>query len=533
MRGDNVTTTNYTDNNLRKLASFTATTANEYDSAYVYYHIINNCNYYIAHRDTALYTGSTNVVIHEYAAIKAVRAWAYLQLARSYGKVPFFTEPLTKISQINKSDYPELDLNGIVAALAPDLEQYTGYNVPDYGSIAAGSTNWGQSKTVYSQKCFIPVDIILGDLYLEDGQYDNAAKHYTTYLTKIATETNTPVASYSIKNLLDEPSDFSGTVTTTPTWESIFNNNSTTDIISYIPMAVNRLRGKTTKVPEAFGYNYYSTSSSSDELYDDEIQIEPSDNYMNLADTARYYYYSQTTTSSLANSVCNSAILGDMRARTTLKQGDGEDSTKIWVRKYLSGNIVLYRMTTVWLHLAEALNRMGYPDAAFAILKDGVQEQLLDSTTYLTQKSKKLFQTTCPFLSSTYVSKFSSTKNTGIHAHGAGVTSDGAYPGRSPYQYNTILGQKLQQIASDFKISVGTTKEDSINAMEDILCDEYQLEFAFEGSRWPDLMRLAKHKNQAGTYSANFGNQWLARKLSYKGVAKDLTDQNNWYLPFK
>src|SRR5574344_906573 len=225
MRGDNVTTTNYTDNNLRKLASFTATTANEYDSAYVYYHIINNCNYYIAHRDTALYTGSTNVVIHEYAAIKAVRAWAYLQLARSYGKVPFFTEPLTKISQINKNDYPELDLNGIVAALAPDLEQYTGYNVPDYGSIAAGSTNWGQSKTVYSQKCFIPVDIILGDLYLEDGQYDNAAKHYTTYLTKIATETNTPVASYSIKNLLDEPSDFPGTVTTTPTWESIFNTN--------------------------------------------------------------------------------------------------------------------------------------------------------------------------------------------------------------------------------------------------------------------------------------------------------------------
>ncbi|MDE6646469.1 MAG: RagB/SusD family nutrient uptake outer membrane protein, partial [Prevotella sp.] len=57
MRGDLVQTTEYTDNNLRQLANFTATTANKYDSAYVYYRVINNCNYYIAHRDTSLRTG--------------------------------------------------------------------------------------------------------------------------------------------------------------------------------------------------------------------------------------------------------------------------------------------------------------------------------------------------------------------------------------------------------------------------------------------------------------------------------------------
>ena len=46
MRGDLVKTTFYTDNNLRQLANFSATTANRYDSAYVYYRVINNCNYY-------------------------------------------------------------------------------------------------------------------------------------------------------------------------------------------------------------------------------------------------------------------------------------------------------------------------------------------------------------------------------------------------------------------------------------------------------------------------------------------------------
>lgn len=120
MRGDNVKLTQYTNNNLRTLANFSADATNRYDSAYVYYRVINNCNYYIAHRDTMLYTGSTNVVRNEYAAVKAFRAWAYLQLARNYGKVPFFTEPLTTISQINGSQFPSLTLKEIVARLAPD-----------------------------------------------------------------------------------------------------------------------------------------------------------------------------------------------------------------------------------------------------------------------------------------------------------------------------------------------------------------------------------------------------------------------------
>ena len=44
MRGELVTTTEHTDKNLRQLADYSATTANKYDSAYVYYKVINNCN---------------------------------------------------------------------------------------------------------------------------------------------------------------------------------------------------------------------------------------------------------------------------------------------------------------------------------------------------------------------------------------------------------------------------------------------------------------------------------------------------------
>lgn len=537
MRGDNVATTKYTDNNLRKLANFSATTTDEYDSAYVYYRVINNCNYYIAHRDTTLLTGSTNVVMKEYAAVKAFRAWAYLQLVRNYGKVPFFTEPLTKISQINNNNYPELDIAGIVSSLAPDLEQYTGYTVPTFGggTFDLGSTNWGQSKNATASLCCIPVDVILGDLYLENGDYTKAASHFTTYLTTIAKPTGWLIAPFQMENGLENiPSDFNTYLISTPSWANIFANNSTTDIISYIPMAVNRLKGTTTKVPDAFGYKYYSTVSGTTNLYNDEIQIEPSDTYLNVTDTASFYYYTDVQTGAVPNSVASSAQLGDMRAKSILRRGENEDSTKVWVTKYINGNIILYRNTTVMLHLAEAFNRMGHPDLAFAILKEGINENILtEATTYLSNQSKTLIQTTYPFLSDAYKSKFVSASYAGVHAHGAGVTGDGVFPGRSPYKYSTIVGNKLAQIAETYKVSVGTTKQDSVNAVEDLLCDEYQLEFAFEGTRWYDLMRLARHKNTASTYSSNFGGVWLAKKLDYKSPSKDVSKPENWYLPFK
>ena len=91
----------------------------------------------------------------------------------------------------------------------------------------------------------------------------------------------------------------------------------------------------------------------------------------------------------------------------------------------------------------------------------------------------------------------------------------------------------MKQIAEMYNVTVGTTKADSINAMEDLLCDEYALELAFEGTRWYDLMRLARHKNSAALYGADFGGRWLARKLQYKNPVKDLTIPENWYLPFK
>lgn len=537
MRGDLIATTTATDKNLRELANFSATTANKYDSAYVYYRVINNCNYYIAYRDTTLLTGATAVVMNEYAAVKAYRAWAYLQLAKNYGKVPFFTEPLTQISQIDGGNFPEYGINEIVAALAPDLAQYSGYQVPHTGlNYDIGSTNWGQAKQITTKQIFIPVDVVLGELYLEAGDYQNAAHYYTEYLTKIMpAQTGYYRASTRDLNFDERPSDyFGGLLGSASSWDAIFQmNGGNGDLISYIPMAVNRLKGTTTIVPFAFGYDYYAVDKANQCPMADDVQLQPSDYYVTLSDSTDYFYLVDTDIDHRTVSIAN---LGDNRLSNITREGVGDDSLKVWMNKYNQGNIILYRNTTIWLRLAEAFNRMGYYDAAFAILKDGMSKNVLDYAPYLREETKTLLTTTYPLLSEANLERLP-VLSAGVHATGAGVVCDhngqGYFPGMSPYQLDTIVGLKMKEIAEQYGAAVGTTKEDTINAIEDLLSDEYALEMAFEGDRFGNLTRMARNKNRAGLYGTNFGSLWFSKKLEKNNPVKDLSVEQNWYLPFK
>ena len=570
VRGDLVQTTPYTDNNLRQLYDFSAGTENKYDSAYVYYRVINNCNYYIAHCDTALYNGSTNLVMDKYIATYAIRAWAYLQLGRNYERVPFFTEPLTQISQIDR-DYPALTLSEIVAQLAPELDalikKYPTYNkLPTLGFTNSmptiGSPNWeSTAKSFMPSRCFVPADIVLGDMYLETGSYAEAATHYVNYFTKTAEQYSSPyLAPLASRNLstgrigmqddddIPDRSLISTTVNATA-WSTLFSRNNINDIITYIPMATTAQNGQTTEVPKIFGFDYYATPeerSRSGAPYIDEIQLLPSA-YMNeLSDSTEYYYYAAHTNQTDAFDSVNVAKCGDMRMRSIIYQEASGDSTLQWIDKYKYANIVLYRVSTVWLRLAEAFNRMGMPDAAFAILKDGVSENMLatyaDGTyymDYLTDESRMALQTIYPLLSEVNLPKFTADNACGIHCHGAGKAASD-YPGvngtggkvyhtgKSPYQLSRMAGLKMAEIAEKYEIAVGTSKQDTINAIEDLICDEYALESAFEGNRYYDLLRIANHKNRAGIYDGNFGDRWLQKRLGDRGWTPAKK-----YLPFK
>lgn len=605
MRGDLVRPTNRATTHLRSLASFSADATNKYDSVYLYYKVINNCNYYLAHRDTTLATGARNVVCNEYAAVASFRAWTYLQLARQYGSVPYITEPVTTIGQINANTSMtgyESILQGEARMLESLKARYSEDQlaVPTFNqtSRSIGMLNWkderGQNveKFIRPSKCFIPLNVVLGDIYLELGQYEQAATCYYQYLryqgflnpSNISVNYNdfmgTFYSQYSpiFKDFTEWPADYNSAKNSSlynqvPTWENAFSHSAASgDIITYIPMAVNYTMGKTTDIPAAFGYNYYGTESrggvqvDGDEIFScpktEDIQVVPSQTYVDSARRAQYYYFTEQVKVSPFNWIVKSQPLGDARA-SIVTQGAGADSAYVYTLKPSTAYIYLYRNTTVWLHLAEAINRMGYPDAAFAVLKNGLHSELpnfrylevylkdqagndsidengqkildmtqshIDDKYYLTPESYELLTTKLPFLAQANADVFrngTSKSFVGIHFHGAGAVED-LY---SSYRYSTVLGAKIADINKKFGLNLTTyNKADYINAMEDLLCDEYAMEFAFEGTRFSDLRRIALHKNRAGTYGATFGDVWLSRML--QNNAPGITTQN-CYLPYK
>ena len=82
-----------------------------------------------------------------------------------------------------------------------------------------------------------------------------------------------------------------------------------------------------------------------------------------------------------------------------------------------------------------------------------------------------------------------------------------------------------------------------INAVETLIADEMALETAFEGWRYYDLFRIARHKNLS-SLGQGYGTNWFAWLISRRGLDlkpyenptttgelfNKLSDMNNWYL---
>jgi hypothetical protein len=684
LRGDLVKTTVYATTDLRAMSNFEADASNKYDSVYQYYQVINNCNYYLKHRKTDLVTGSQYVAMNEYIAVAAIRAWTYLQLVRQYGDVPYVTEPVMTISDIN-SQQQTTSASVILAEEAAYLEKLKSEWGPEYQSVPTfGKTsveiggNGSRSKKIRPSKCFLPINLVLGDLYLENGNYSKSVESYYDYLKYNASETEVktmvclnPLMTYDDRKKIVAPSDYYRSLPTSftsiLTWNNIFRSNEAPeDVISYIPMATSMLQGQTTAVPEAFGYMYYETSGGSyysqhtlNGVYETtDIQVEPSDEFKEMYSNQPFYYEVMPTSTSSLRQI-SSAPLGDMRF-SIVTTGDEPYDDRTYVYKPGLGTFYLYRNSTVFLSIAEAMNRMGYPDAAFAVLKNGLdrslvnyidtayQHQTFDNPRirvfgkdryYLSTRAAKMLSgqsdefnaPNIEFLPKGLSAEqgggydastglFNSGTLCGIHLHGAGYTIDESDV-QSTYNYFTILDEKLNKLAekypntglkdkiakyneqknvytswlnwlyedqdaalaeifnkyskrvisgltdaeiaaqktaenteeqiidaaiakmSNTQIAVAVvrqkypnfaeyynsefTNEDRVNAMEDILCDEYALEAAFEGRRFGDLQRMARHKNESGIYGGSFGDSWLYDKLKFKGF------KGIWYLPFK
>lgn len=558
-RGDLVALTDHATDDLRELYSFdfkNLKKTNKYDQALDYYAVINNCNYILNNIDLDYQRNAEYIFRKEYVVVLCYRAWAYLQLAQAYGKVPYFDKPIK--GDISWTEDDKLNIKDLATTLLADFkEEYKDYELPDYGDLGGETTGEGKTSATHkSKELFIPVRLIMGDLYLWAEDYPNAALCYTEYLTD--RKKQYPVGN---NGLLWTSNDFLYGPTGENDYANLFKDGN---YLCYIPMAADEYSGIVSELPDIFtstenNYNYYqATMSNAAKAISVSQKYSYHSRYSENNDREWADYMDKTEEPVLLNK-------GDLRLQTVIKNTTKDlTPAQLNTGKYTphaqtlnkinSEKIWLYRKDVVYLRLAEALNRCELPQTAFAILKYGLCDENIDTLKnrgVLTNEIQKASNINGVDISSIYTSfvqrYFKSATATwrkqdvsgssgastsyyvfswgpvdnvgntyGIHSRGCGDAG---------YDPNYTIGNKLASMPADEL--TGNALVDSIRAVEEYLIDEMALETCFEGYRFGDLMRIAMHRaKDKGDNTAFAENTFLAKRVAAREDAK--LDETTW-----
>lgn len=526
VRGDLVDVTSSSTSDLRDVSLFNIGDDNRYNQPRDYYAVINNCNYFIAHVDTAMKNNRNEYIfMREYVAVKAIRAWTYLQLVLNYGNVPFVTDPiLNKID--TEKDYPKYDLQAVCEYFINDLAPLTerwGNAYPDYGTI----------RGLSSRLLFFPVNIVLGDLNLwlasatgNKATFREAAMRYYKYIN----ERNGDNSSYPIGLSMYtwQPG--------TTTWNSTYgitsgslipeNYTENTEVITVIAGD---------SIPAEGNYSELRNLFYARDENNYHVSIVPSEGMFNLsASQAHCCVGANGTTVSYAPEGLANHMSGDLRLYRYYDEGysydrnSGERIEVSYISKYNTQHVRIYRRSMLYLRLAEALNGAGFPRAAFQILSQGLNNDVIAKEVYPhCNQSDSTWISQLNFPVTRYgiytVEEFTSDRSVanhntiGIHSHGSGWTPMNEYY-RLP-EDSTMTEEQLYPIQKAY--------------VDSLLLNECGLELAFEGTRYYDIMRFALRQPNPG--------QFLLRQVcsrhgknnidAVRGeIGKDLSDPRNWYL---
>jgi len=456
---------------LKEVNNFDFTEDNPYsNNIRDYYAVINNCNYIIHNIDTSIVKGGVKVMYRNMAAAKAVRAWTYMQLMLNFGKATYYDKPILTLDDALKT-YPEYtDMKELAALLINDLKPWKDAGIPNFGSLG----------TFNSRLAFFPIRFLLGDLYLWRGEYEQAANEYRDmmFFNRILL-TNAFRSTLQVVNAA-----FTGNATVN--WVNIFSFGSNEQITNLLSS------------------NQYRLAFTIDSLAE-QRQIIPSQLAVNNWNSQRYIH--SATLDTLVDMRWLGSIARDFRINNNM---EAELTNNYSIQKFnllndeqsLTKQVLLYRAGLLYLRYAEAVNRMGKPNLAMAVLKNGLRASTINSNLLVPPAEK---DSILPNYMNFADERF--TNNIGVRARGCGNVN-----------LDTV----------HFVIPKNMRDRDSIiHYVEDLIINEAALETAFEGNRFHDLMRVAIRRNN---------NAYLADKIAEKhvnnkeAIRTKLMDRKNWYL---
>lgn len=536
VRGDLIDLTSTASSDLRDLATFNVGDDNVYNAPRDYYAVINNCNYFIANANTALKSNRDEFIfMKEYAAVKAIRAWTYLQLVINYGRVPFVTEPVLSKEDAERQ-YEMYDIEAVCRYFLNDLASIPElYNTsyPAYRTI----------RSTDSRYFFFPLSIIRGELNLWLGSvtqnkefYRQAALNYYKYISqRNGTGTAYPIG---LSLRMWRPGSSSWTATQSVNINEAFNaesesssNYTTKELITMIPGDSIRAEGNYSELRNLF-------NSTEDNQY--KPSLTPSQAIQDIS-AAQVNCCLSTVRSDGSVSVAyappglSKHQSGDLRLSNVWSEGYAFNTVSSElvetqsILKYQTRNVHIYRRQMVYLRMAEALNQAGYPRMAFQMLAQGVNNKVKNDTIYkFYSENDSLFLAQFDFPETLYglftvsdvvSSTFLASHNTiGIHTRGSGWTPRNEY---YVMPDDTTITDPEARLARQ------------IAGVDSLILNESALELAFEGTRYYDVMRYAMRQSNPGEAMAKiiYGRRGESRRAEMQGmIKKDLNNKANWFL---
>lgn len=413
-RSDLVTNGTYTTDSINDLMEFN----NPQDGSSAlcnvadFYHVVNSCNFYLANVDTTLTENGIKIMHREWAQVQAMRAWAYIQLVRFYGEVPFVTTPVGSTDEASAAanNSPKVNATNLATlltenGLARAYELQRIYGMPKYESFNNGDVTYNSTLN------FFPAELVLADAYLMGDDYENAARYY--YENFMYNNSTTPSFNNDL-NYAFSQSDFQTNERYVVDGSTLgpFRDPGNTDAITFATSAANSSYGLVlNQIQNVFGFK--TTVSGSIQVTPNEqyLQMVPSSQYLSLNFAQRFNIYTQDGEVAKIEEAktgdgrkCGFAPMVEFRngSRTRIvskyapmSQTSNDNNTIRYSAFHMNYRIPLYRVPVVVLRYAEAINRLGFPELAFGILKDGLISQNLPTygTTDIVQEATQIIET--------------------------------------------------------------------------------------------------------------------------------------------
>ena len=399
---------------IQELANNNVSLENVYNHPSDYYSVINSCNIYLANVDSLLRTHGQYYYEKEICAVKTFRAWCYLELAKIYKEVPFVLDPVLTAGAaddiVKNFSSTKAGMVEICTYFINDLSQYA----YDKRNLDLRPSYGGSWADVGFDNYFIPVRVMLAELYLwratfsgSQNDYINAIRMYHDYFVypdqeRAVSQNPSTWIDREFRRMADYyyddfelehskgnmpyphslvgysaimPCDTVAYYGTTNDLRAIFNSQYSNN---YYPSVVPSTRIREISADQIYCYYAYTSASVIDTIYGSHEKNEY-ENEVYMGDLRLGSVYPPAI-SNLYESQYNSSL--NSSRYYNLKWTDG---SSILTTDRRQSYIAYFRDNILYLHMAEALNRAGFPETAFAVLKYGLTEDVLSNRKIISQ----------------------------------------------------------------------------------------------------------------------------------------------------